>query len=103
VVALAVRLSGGGSATTAFRLLVVGIAALLVSDTLLAVYVLTSANVLFDPADLIYMLGFACLGASGLHPSRAARACGCGRRGADRAAGGRRRRRGLRPGPPTRP
>jgi signal transduction histidine kinase len=69
VVALAVRLSGGGPATTAFRLLVAGVVALLVSDTLLAVYVLTSTNLLFDPADLIYLLGFACVGAAGLHPS----------------------------------
>ena len=69
VVALAVRLSSGGPATTAFRLLVTGVVGLLVSDTLLASYVLTSGNPPLDPAGAIYLLGFGCIGAAGLHPS----------------------------------
>jgi signal transduction histidine kinase len=69
VVALAVRLSSGGPATTAFRLLITGVVGLLVSDTLLAIYVLTGGNPQLDPAGAIYLLGFGCIGAAGLHPS----------------------------------
>lgn len=69
VVALVVRLSSGGPATTAFRLLIAGVVALLVSDTLLAAYVLTGVNLRVDPAGPIYLLGFGCIGAAGLHPS----------------------------------
>jgi signal transduction histidine kinase len=69
VVALAVRLPAGGPATTALRLLVAGVAALLVSDTLQAVSVLTSVDLRLEPTSPISMLGFACLGAAALHPS----------------------------------
>jgi signal transduction histidine kinase len=69
VVALAVRLPGGGPATTALRLLVAGVVALLVSDTLVAVSVLTGVDLRLEPTGPISMLGFACLGAAALHPS----------------------------------
>jgi signal transduction histidine kinase len=69
VVALAVRLPGGGPATTALRLLVAGVVALLVSDTLLAVSVLTGVDLRPDPTGPISTLGFGCLGAAALHPS----------------------------------
>jgi signal transduction histidine kinase len=69
VVALAARLPGGGPATIALRLLVAGVVALLVSDTLLAVSVLTGVDLRPDPTGPISMLGFACLGAAVLHPS----------------------------------
>ncbi|HEX8863161.1 MAG TPA: sensor histidine kinase [Actinomycetes bacterium] len=69
VVALAVRLPGGGPATTALRLLLAGVVVLLVSDTLLAVSVLAGVDLRPDPTGPISMLGFACLGAAALHPS----------------------------------
>ena len=69
IVALTVRLAGGGPPTTSFLLLVAAIVALLSADTLLATYVVTGVHFHPDPADAIYLVGFACVGAAGLHPS----------------------------------
>jgi signal transduction histidine kinase len=69
VVALTVRLAGGDPPTTSFRLLVAGIVALLASNSLLAVYLVTGVQAHPDPAGFIYLFGFACVGAAALHPS----------------------------------
>ncbi len=69
LVALAVRLAGGGPRTTSFALVMTGLTALFASDTLFALGMLSAGYRNPDPRNVGWMVWFACLGAAALHPS----------------------------------